>query len=165
MSEFLLGKNSEEILNKRIEEEEKSSRLYQAMSLWLENSGYTGAAKAWKKDAEDEMGHAQWAKDFLLDMGITPTLRTINEPQHEFNGLPDIIQKTYDHEILITQQCNELANFAYLNGNHLLYQLAMKYLTEQQEEVSRSITMMDKLKAFGDSQVALKLFDNELGED
>lgn len=61
------------------EQEENSARLYEAMSLWLDNSGYVNAAKAWKKDAEGEWEHAQWAKDFLLDMGITPKLSTQKE--------------------------------------------------------------------------------------
>jgi len=157
------SKNCIDILTFRIEQEEASSRLYHAMALWLNDKGYVGAAKAWQKDADDEMVHASWAKDFLLDLGICPKLRAIAEPPHEFTGLPDIIRKTYEHEIGVTQQCNDLANFAYLNGNHLLYQLAMKYLTEQQEELGKAQTYLDKLQTFGESEVALKLFDNELG--
>jgi ferritin len=159
------AKNCVDILNFRIEQEELSSRLYQAMSLWLNDKGYVGAAKAWKTDADGEMEHAQWAKDYLLAMGVCPKLPTLPEPPREFAGLPDIIRKSYEHEIVVTQQCNDLANYAFLNGNHLLYQLALKYLTEQQEELDKVQTYLDKLTAFGESQVALKLFDTELGGD
>lgn len=155
--------NCVDILNYRIEQEELSSRLYEAMSLWLNDKGYVGAAKAWKKDSEGEMEHAQWAKDFLLDMGVNPKLPLLSEPQHDFKGLPDIIHLSFAHEVKITTQCNELANYAFLNGNHLLYQLAMKYLTEQQEELGKVQTYLDKLQAFGESEIAMKLFDNELG--
>lgn len=157
------SKNCVDILNFRIEQEESSSRLYQAMSLWLNNAGYTGAAKAWKKDADGEMEHAQWAKDFLLDMGVTPRLPALAAPVHEFTGLPDIIRQSFAHEILITEQCNALANYAFLNGNHLLYQLAGKYLQEQQEELGKVQTYLDKLNAFGEDKIAMKLFDTELG--
>lgn len=155
--------NSIDILNQRIEQEELSARLYEAMSLWLNNKGYVGAAKAWKKDAEGEMEHAQWAKDYLLALGINPKLPTLTAPVQDFSGLPDIIRQTFAHEIKITQQCNDLANFAFLNGNHLLYQLVIKYLQEQQEELDKAQTYMDKLAAFGESEVAMKLFDTELG--
>lgn len=47
-------------------------------------------------------------------------------------------------------------------GNHLLYQLAMKYLQEQQEELGKVQTYMDKLEAFGEDKIAMRLFDNEL---
>ncbi len=157
------GKNCVGILTLRIEQEETSARLYEAMSLWLNDKGYTGAAKAWAADAKGEWEHAQWAKDFLLDMGVNPTLSALPAPPQEFSGLPDIIRKSFEHEVLITNQCNELANFAFLNGNHLLYQLAMKYLAEQQEEMGKVQTYLDKLAAFGESEVAMKLFDTELG--
>jgi ferritin len=157
------AKNAVDILNFRIQEEEKSSRLYEAMSLWLNDKGYTGAAKTWKKDAEGEMGHAQWAKDFLLDMGEVPKLPALPEPPHEFAGLPDVIRQSFAHEVLITQQCNDLANYSYTNGNHLLYQLAMKFLVEQQEELGKAQTYMDKLETFGEDKIAMKLFDTELG--
>lgn len=150
-----------DILTFRIEQEELSSRLYEAMSLWLDNNGYVNAAKAWKKDAQDEMTHAQWAKDFLLDMGITPTLSTLNAPSVTYKGLPDIIRQSYAHEIKVTQQCNDLGDFALKSGNHLLYQLALKYMTEQQEEMGKVQTLIDKLASFGEDKIAMRLFDAE----
>lgn len=156
-------RNFIEILTFRIEQEEYSSRFYEAMALWLDNSGFTGAAKAWHKNAADEMQHAKWAKDFLLDMGITPKLSALIEPPHVFKGLPDIIRLSYEHEIKITKQCNELAQFAVSTGNHLLYQLALKYMTEQQEEMGKMQTLVDKLAAFGTDAIAMRLLDNELG--
>lgn len=157
------AENCIEILNFRINQEEASSRLYHAMSLWLNDKGYVGAAKAWQKDADDEMTHASWAKEFLLDMGIQPTLATIDAPPQDFSGFPDIIRKSFEHEVTVTKQCNDLALFAWTNGNHLLYQLAIKYLKEQQEELGKLQTLVDKLEAFGENQVALKLLDQELG--
>ena len=150
-----------EILTFRIVQEEASSRLYEAMSLWLNNNGYIGAAKAWKKDSDDELKHAQWAKDFLLDMGVTPTLSTIPEPPHAFKGLPDVIRQSYEHEIKVTKQCNDLANFALSSGNHLLYQLAIKYMQEQQEEMGKVQTYVDKLNAFGEDKIAMRLFEED----
>lgn len=152
-----------DILNLRIEQEEQSSRIYQAMSLWLNDNGFVGAAKAWNNDANGELEHAGWAKEYLLDMGIQPKLPALKEPQQSFSGLPDVINKSYDHEVLITKQCSELASHAMKTGNHLLYQLALKYMKEQQEELGKLQTIVDKLKAFGEDGCALKLLDNELG--
>jgi len=152
-----------DILNFRILNEEQSSRLYQSMSLWLNDNGYLGAAKQWLKDAEGELEHAQWAKDFLLDMGVQPKLPALQEPPQTFQGLPDIIRKSYEHEIVVTQQCNDLAKHAMQYGNHLLYQLAIKYLQEQQEELGKLQNLLDKLKAFGENPDVIKMLDNELG--
>lgn len=150
-------------LNYRIEQEELSSRLYEAMSLWLNDNGFMGAAKAWKKDADDEMTHAEWAKEYLLDMGVQPVLPALSKPLQDFAGLPDIIKKSYDHEVIVTKQCNDLANEALKTSDNLLYQLANKFLHEQQEELGKLQTLLDKLSAFGEDQIAMRLLDNELG--
>lgn len=151
-----------DILNYRIENEENSSRLYHAMSLWLNDNGFMGAAKTWQNDSNDEMSHAMWAKEYLLDMGIQPKLPALKEPLQTFEGLPDIIRKSYAHEVDVTNQCNTLANEALKSGDNLLYQLAHKFLVEQQEELGKLQTLMDKLEAFGEDKIAMRLLDNEL---
>lgn len=152
------------ILNYRIEQEEQSSRLYQAMSMWLNDNGFMGAAKAWQKDADDEMGHANWAKEYLLDMGVQPVLPALAKPLQDFTGLCDIIKKSYDHEIVVTKQCNDLANEALKTSDNLLYQLANKFLQEQQEELGRLQTALDKIETFGESKEVLFMLDQEFGK-
>ena len=157
----LINKEVIDLLNYRIEQEESSSRLYQAMSLYLNDKGYINAAAAWMKDSNDEMTHAGWAKEYLLDMGITPKTPMLKEQPLTFEGFPDIIRKTYEHEVTVTKQCNFLAGYALKNNDHLLHQLAMKYMQEQQEEMGKVQTYMDKLETFGEDKVALRLFDLE----
>lgn len=153
-----------DILNFRIEQEEQSSRIYEAMSLWLNDNGFVGAAKRWKQDSLDELTHANWAKEFLLAMGIQPKLHALKEPTQEFEGLLDIVIQSYDHEIMVTEQCNDLAKHAMEYGNHLLYQLAIKYLQEQQEELETGQNRLDRLKMAGDDKIAIMLLDQELGD-
>jgi ferritin len=152
-------------LNYRIEQEEISSRLYESMSLWLNDNGFMGAAKAWAKDASDEMSHAKWAKNYLLDLGVKPTLPALPKPQEMFSGFPEIIKMSYKHEIIITKQCNELAKTALKNGDHLLYQLANKFLQEQQEELGKTQTAIDKLNTFGETKDVLFMIDLEYGKE
>jgi ferritin len=151
-----------EILNYRIVQEEESSRLYHAMSIWLNDNGYMGAAKQWEKDSQDELKHALLAKNFLLDLGIQPVLPQLSQPKQKFTGLDQIIYESYDHELEVTNQCNLLANYAATSGNHLLYQLALKYVQEQQEELGKLQTLIDQLEAFGTDKIALRLLDDQL---
>lgn len=150
------------ILNYRIEQEEQSSRLYHAMSMWLNDHGFMGAAKKWQKDSDDEMSHANWAKGYLLDMGIQPVIPALQKPQQDFSGLPQIIRTSYDHEIIVTKQCNDLANEALKTSDNLLYQLANKFLQEQQEELGKLQTLLDKLESFGETKDVLFMLDQEL---
>lgn len=149
------------ILNFRIEQEEFSSRIYHSMSMWLNNKGYLGFAKQFQSDSDDEMKHAMFAKEYLLDMGIQPTIPALQQPPQDFKDVADIINQSYDHEILVTKQCNDLANEALKTGDNLMYQLSLKYMTEQQEELGKVQTWLDKLEAFGTDKIAIKLFDNE----
>lgn len=153
-----------DVLNYRIEQEEQSSRLYHSMSMWLNDKGYMGAAKRWQEDADGEMGHANWAKEYLLDMGVQPTIPALPKPQQDFTGLPQIIKLSFDHEIKVTQQCNDLAKEALKISDHLLYQLATKFLQEQQEELGKVQTLVDKLSAFGEDKIAMRFLDEELGK-
>jgi ferritin len=121
-----------------------------------------GGAKKWKEDAEGEMAHAGWAKAYLLDMGVQPTLPALPKPEQTFAGIPDIIRKSYDHEIMVTNQCNDLGKEAMKTADHLLYQLANKFLQEQQEELGKLQTLLDKLAAFGEDKIAMRLLDDEL---
>lgn len=154
-----------DILTFRIEQEEIASRLYESMSLWLDNNGYVNAAKVWKKDSLDELVHAGWAKEFFLDMGITPKLSALPECPTSFKGLPDIIRQTYALEIKVTQQCNDLSEFSMKTGNHLLHQLALKFLAEQQKGMGEAQTLMDKLASFGEDKIAMRLFDLDFQEE
>ena len=156
-----ISKECIDILNYRIEQEELSSRLYHAMSMWLNDKGFMGAAKRWQEDADGEMVHAGWAKEFLLDMGIQPKIPALKEPLQSFKSFPEIIKKSFEHEIVVTKQCNDLATHAMKYGDHLLYQLAMKYMVEQQEELGKIQTLVDKLEAFGEDKISLRLLDNE----
>lgn len=151
-----------DLLNYRIEQEESSSRIYHHMSLWLNDKGYTNAAKKWEQDSQDEMTHAGWAKDYLLSMGEVPATPMLKAQEDSYNTLADIIRKSYDHEINISKQCNQLAVYALKNGNMLLYSLAHKYVTEQVEELDKLQTLLDKLETFGEDKIALKLLDQEL---
>tara|TARA_R110000868_G_scaffold383493_1_gene650460 strand:- start:510 stop:1085 length:576 start_codon:yes stop_codon:yes gene_type:complete len=159
----LLSEECVGYLNYRVQQEEYSARIYLAMSMWLNNTGYVGAAKLWKKYSDEEMGHADFAREYLLAMGVQPNTPKLEAPTQTFSGLPEIIQQSFDHEIDITTQCKELATDALKKSDHMLYQLTLQYLKEQVEEHDKMQTWVDKLSAFGTDPIALRLLDNEMG--
>jgi len=158
----LINQECVDILNFRVNEEEKSARLYHNMYMFLNNKGYTGAGALWHKYGHEEEVHADWAKNYLLDLGIQPELREMPYLKPEFASFPEIIRLSYEHEVEITRQCKELAACAMKNADHMLYQLAAKFLSEQIEEIGKLQTWLDKLKAFGESPESLRLLDNEM---
>jgi len=150
-------------LQYRIQQEEQSSRLYLSMSMWLNNEGYTGAAKLWKKYSDEEMAHADWAKEYLLAMGVNPETPVLAVQPTSFEGLPAIIRASHEHEITITKQIKTMASEALKLGDHMLYELTLRYLKEQVEELDKGQTWIDKLTAFGEDKIALRMLDEEMG--
>jgi len=149
-------------LNKRIKEEDYSSRVYLAMSMWLDDKGFVNASKLWRKYSDEERGHADLAREYLLDLGIRPLTPLLDQPIQDFSGLPQIIKDTYDHEMDITNQCKELASHAMKMGDHMLYQLAATYLKEQIEEMGKAQNWLDQLESFGEDKIAMRLLDHEM---
>ena len=53
-----------------------------------------------------------------------------------------------------------MADEALKIGDHMIYELALRYLKEQVEEHNKMQNWMDQLKTFGTDKVALRLLDN-----
>lgn len=151
-------------LQYRIQQEDLSSRMYLSMSMWLNNSGYTGAASLWLKYSKEEAVHADWSREYLLSMGVTPDTAVLSVQPSTYESFPEIIKASYEHEIVVTKQIKEMASAAMKKGDHMLYELCAKYLKEQIEEHDKTQTWVDKLIAFGEDKIALRLLDNEMGE-
>jgi ferritin len=149
-------------LNYRIQQEEYSSRVYISMSMWLMNNGFLNAGKLWREYSEEEKKHAEMARTYLLNLGVQPETPALEQPMENYSGFPDIIRKTHQHEIDVTMQIKELCDFALKEGGHMLYDLALQYMREQNEELGKTQDLMDQLKSFGEDAIALILFDHQL---
>lgn len=157
----LLDKRVIEVLNYRIQQEELSSRIYEQMSLWLNDKGYVNFSKLYKIYADEELKHAGWSKSYLLDYGITPTLMPLPSPKMEYTDLLGVLEATLQHELDITKQCEDMASVALKGNMHVLYALSSKYCAEQQEEIGKAITNLDIYKLSKDMLV----IDNYIGEN
>lgn len=158
----LINQEVRTLLTYRIQQEELSSRLYEQMSLYLNDRGYKNAAKLYKKYSEEELVHAQWSKDYLLAFGLQPELPRLDAPISEFEGLPDIFRKTLEHETQISEQCNDLAKQALAMNDFMLFQLALKYTSEQVEELQKASDLVSMQETFGEEPHTLLLFDSHL---
>ena len=160
----LISQKLIDALNYRIEQEEYSSRLYKAMSVCMGYKGYLGAEALFAKYSKEEEAHAEWAYKFLLSLDIRPVVPALKAPPEMFEGLPEVLRLAFEHEKLVTKQCEELATLAFSEKSFMTLELAQKYLKEQVEEIEKTTTLLDQLDAFGTSDVALRLLDNHLKE-
>lgn len=155
-----LSPKLKELLDYRIEQEEMSSRIYLAMSMFLDNEGYTNSAKLWKKYSDEELIHADKVREYLLSLGIQPGVPALSKPEEDFEDLAEIIEKSYEHEVDITNQCEELTKACQEEGDYLIAQLGFWLMTEQREELEKTQNLLDQLRTFGTDKTALRLLDD-----
>jgi len=160
----IISNKAIELLNYRIAQEEASSRLYKSMAVWLDYNGYSGAASLWQKYSDEELVHAGFSYDYLLDLNIKPTVPVIEKPTGEFRDLPQIIAASFQHEVEITNQCKVLAKSVADEDDYMTLTLAQKYLSEQVDELKKTQFLVDQLNIFGTDKIALQLLDTKLGE-
>lgn len=152
--ESLLDSKIVEALNYRIQQEELSARIYLQMSLWLDNMGYKNLAKLYKEYEQEERDHVGWATDFLLSFGIMPELKSLPSPTMEFSSCMELLEATLEHERDILKQCEELASKALVEfKNFSLHHLALKFCTEQVDEVGKALDIIDHAKLTNDMLV------------
>lgn len=162
-SDFLT-KTIVDLLNYRIEQEEFSSRLYLSMSLWLTNEGYLGAGKLFKKFSDEEIIHAEKAKEMLLANGLQPITPALAKPQQDFQSLPHIITLAFEHEKEITKQCYALTKAAFKEDNFMVAELGLWYAKEQAEELDKFQNLIDRLETFGTEPDLLRELDYEMAQ-
>ena len=162
----ILNENMIKLLNYRIEQEEYSSRLYQAISVCMNYKGYTGASKLFDIYSKEELLHAKIAYEYLLDLDIRPIVPAIKAPPAEFDSLPQVLLMAYEHEKEITNQCNELAKSAIDEGDFMTLGLAQRYLKEQIEEEAKTNYWLNRLDVLGGEEACsnegLFLLDKEM---
>jgi len=154
-----------ELLQYRINQEEISSRLYKAMSRWLDMKGYVGAAKLWCKYSDEELTHVKCVEEYLQNLNILPETRTIDEQPKKFKGLPNIVALSYKHEVEILEQCTNLYNKALEAGDKMTATLAHKFVEEQNDELGKLQLWLDMFELYGDSGASLMMIDEKMGEN
>jgi ferritin len=156
-----INKEAIALLNYRIQQEQYTSKVYEQMSLFLQNESYLQSAKAWKKFSEEELEHANLAKEYLMSFNVMPELMTIEEPMNDFKDLVDIIQKTYDLEVKTTEQVKDLSDKAFELKDWSLFSLSQKYTEIQIEGMDEANTLMDIAKMTTDKLI----LDKYIGEN
>jgi ferritin len=149
-------------INKQIQKEEFSSRLYLAMAIWCEVNGYPGAAAFLYQHAEEERIHQMKFVHYVNDRGGKAELFEQEQPSADFSSLQDMFEQVLDHEEYITASINNLYALTldekdFTTGNFLQW-----FITEQLEEESLMRTILDKIKLVGADKAGMFHIDKEL---
>lgn len=155
----MLPKSVIEKLNQQINKEMYSSNLYLSMSSWCYAHGFEGAGAFLFDHADEENDHAKKLITYLNETDSKVELEMIQKPSNEFDSLIDVFEKTYAHEVQITQSINDLVDFTLSCKDYPTFNFLQWYVNEQHEEEALFRGIVDKLKMVSDSGNGLYLAD------
>ncbi len=158
----MLKSNVESVLNEQIKREEFSSRLYLSMAIWCEVNGFPGAAAFLYRQSDEERMHQLKLVRYVNDRGGKAVLKSLEQPQAEYESLLQIFKDVLKHEQFITTSINEVYEVTlnekdYTTGNFIQW-----YINEQIEEESTMSTILDKISLVGADKAGMFHIDKEL---
>jgi len=158
----MLKEKIEKALNDQINKELYSSYLYLSMCAYAQEKGMPGVANWMKIQAKEELTHANKFFDYVLERKGKVALRAIDAVPVEFGSVIDMFEQVREHEQLITDSINNLADIAVEISDHATRSLLLWFIDEQVEEEANAQDIIAKLKLIGDDKSALYLLDKDL---
>jgi ferritin len=150
-------------INSQINSELHAHYAYLAMSTWCESINFTGAARWFRLQSQEEYTHAMRLLDFLLAKNARVELRAIGEPKGSYASLLDVFETAYAQEQNVTQQINSLYEVAFSEKAFDTVVQTEWFVNEQVEEEKSIRDIVAKLRMVKDDAPSLLDMDRELG--
>jgi ferritin len=150
------------MLNKQINQELYSSYLYLQMSAFFDEQKLNGFAAWMKIQSQEEYKHAMKLYDYVLQANSKVELQKIEAPNNKWKDALNVFQDTYKHEKLVTGYINEIVDTALTDKDFATFSFLQWFVTEQVEEESTALLILDKIKLVGDNQTGLLFLDREM---
>lgn len=150
------------VLNEQVNKELYSSYLYLSMSAYFSDLGLLGFANWTRVQAQEELAHATFIYDFLIDRGEKVILTSIDAPPHNWNGPLNVMAEILKHEVYVTSLINNIVTVAEEVKDRATMSYMNWFIDEQVEEEANAQDIISKLKLIGDDKSALYLLDKDL---
>jgi len=150
--------------NDQIREELNSSYIYLALSADLDGQNLTGSAAWFRKQAEEERGHAMKLYDFVNDLGGQVVLQALPQPPSGIKTLKEAFTKALAHEKHITASIHNLVRLARKLDDIAAESFLKWFVDEQVEEEKTAMDILAKIELTGGSAGAQYLVDRDLGK-
>jgi ferritin len=151
----------QDAINKQINYELYSGYLYLSMSAKFGELGMAGGQSWMHVQFQEELAHAQFLFDYLIQRNGKVELGAIKKPPVEWEGPLAMFVDAYGHEQKVTGRINDLVDLALKVKDHTTVQFLNWFLKEQVEEEATASEMCDKLKLVADTPAGLYELDKE----
>lgn len=160
----MLSKKLTEAINDQIKAEFESSYIYLAMSAYFEDNNMKGMSHWMKKQAKEELEHAEKFMEYLYDRGAAVELQELSKPANKFEGPLAVFKEALKHEKYITGRVNKIMDIAKEEKDYATQSLLTWFIDEQVEEEAAADSIVKKIEFVGGSNTSLYLLDKELAQ-
>ena len=160
----MLNQVMQEAINEQINNELFSSYSYLSMSAYCEHQRFTGCAHWMRLQSQEEYNHALRIYDFLLARNGRVVLQPVAQPQVDFESIPEVFERAYAQEQLVTEQIDRLYELAFKEKAFAALVELEWFITEQVEEEKVAREIVHKFQLVKDDPSSLLDLDRELGE-
>lgn len=148
--------------NEQIKAEMWSSNLYAAMAIYFQKTGLGGCANWMKKQAAEELEHANKLIDFGVMRGGDIKLGAIDTVPATWDTPQAVFEQVYSHECHVSQLIDNLMDVAIAENDKAAQEFLRWFINEQVEEEDNAQGILDKFNVYGVH--GLYCIDKELGK-
>lgn len=160
----MIDKKMQGALNEQIIAELYSAYLYLSMVAYFESINLPGFANWMRVQTQEEVMHAMKIYDYVNERGGRVILKSISQPQTEWESPLAAFEAAYEHEQKVTGLINGLVNLAIEEKDHAANMFLQWFINEQVEEESSADAIVQKLKLMANAPGGLYMLDNEMGQ-
>ena len=155
----MISEKIQSAINDQIKAEFDSSFIYLAMAAYCDSLNFKGFGFWFKKQAEEELGHAHKFIEYLNDRGGRVIIGGINTPAQDYGSVMGAFQKALEHEKYITGRINSIYDLAMAEKDYATQERLNWYVKEQVEEEATASEMLEMIKMGGDKPGNLMYLD------
>ena len=145
-------------LNEQIGHELFSSQVYLAMACLFEEQGLKMLSKLYRKQTEEERGHALKILDYLGTVEGKVRLTAIPQPQASYPSVLAAIEAALEHERKVSEQINDLLVLAEKERDYATRSFLKWYVDEQVEEVDSQLHLAQIARMAGQHLLQLEAY-------
>lgn len=148
--------------NAQIAAEMWSANLYSSMGIYFQKMGLSGCAHWMKKQAAEELTHADKLVDFGVTRGGDVKISQIDEVPTVWDTPQAVFEQVYTHECHVSEMIDALMDLAASEDDKATQEFLRWFIAEQVEEEESAQAILDKFNVFGVH--ALYCIDHDLGK-
>jgi ferritin len=143
-------------LNEQITNEFFASQTYLAMACMFDDMGLKMLAKLYRKQTEEERGHALKILDYVISIEGKVKLQAIPEPTAKYASVLAAIEAALAHERKVTANFEELTALAEKDKDYATRNFLTWFVNEQVEEVEQQVYLAQLARMAADRPLLLE---------